>query len=341
MPDVTDQNIPAGSLSSRLSGLANYAGLLAVLLVLVGLFGVLSEHFFSALTFRTLANQVPPLVVVSVGMTFVLAVAGIDLSVGSVLALSSAVLGILLVDAGWPLWAAVPVCLAVGLGCGLFNGAVSVRWVIPSFIVTLGMLEIARGGAYLVTGSQTKYIGSVIASLGTPVGGTGLTPAFFVAVFVVLVGQVVLSRTVFGRYMIAIGTNEEAVRLSGIDPRPVQVAVFAIAGVLSGLGGVFQTAYLESADPNAGVGMELAAIAAVVIGGTSLMGGRASVVNSFIGVLIIAVLQTGLAQVGTDEPTKRIVTGGVIVLAVIADAYRHKLAGRRFTLLRHLLKRPS
>ncbi len=320
--------------------MANYIGLLAVLGVLIGLFSLLSEHFFSVLTFRTLANQVPPLVVVSVGMTFVLAIAGIDLSVGSVLALSSAVLGVLLVGARWSLWASVPVCLAVGLGCGLFNGVVSVRWAVPSFIVTLGMLEIARGGAYLVTHSQTKYIGSTIATLGAPVGGTGLSPAFFVAVLVVIAGQVLLSRTVFGRYTIAIGTNEQAVRLSGIDPRPVQVAVFAIAGLLSGLGGVFQTAYLESADPNAGIGMELAAIAAVVIGGTSLMGGRASVVNSFIGVLIIAVLQTGLAQTGTDEPTKRVVTGGVIVLAVIADAYRHMLAGRRFALISHLLKRP-
>jgi ribose transport system permease protein len=139
--------------------------------------------------------------------------------------------------------------------------------------------------------------------------------------------------------MIAIGTNEQAVRLSGINPHPVQIAVFAIAGLLSGLGGIFQTAYLESADPNAGTGMELAAIAAVVIGGTSLMGGRASVVNSFIGVIIIAVLQTGLAQIGTDEPTKRVVTGSVIVLAVIADAYRHKLSGRRYALLNRFLKR--
>lgn len=325
--------------SSWLSGMANYIGLLAVLGVLIGLFSLLSEHFFSALTFRTLANQVPSLVVVSVGMTFVLAIAGIDLSVGSVLALGSAVLGVLLIDAGCSLWVSVPVCLLVGLACGVFNGMVSVRWAIPSFIVTLGMLEIARGGAYLVTSSQTKYIGSSIAALGAPLGGTGLSPAFFVAVLVVIVGQVVLSRTVFGRYMIAIGTNEQAVQLSGIDPRPVQVAVFAIAGLLSGLGGIFQTAYLESADPNAGIGMELAAIAAVVIGGTSLMGGRASVVNSFIGVLIIAVLQTGLAQIGTDEPTKRVVTGSVIVLAVIADAYRHKLAGRRYALFSRLLKR--
>ena len=156
-----------------------------------------------------------------------------------------------------------------------------------------------------------------------------MSPAFLIAVLLVIAGQLVLSRTVFGRYVVAIGTNEEAVRLSGIDPRPVKLVVFATSGLLAGLGGVFGAAYLESADPNAGMGMELAAIAAVVIGGTSLMGGRGSVVNSFSGVLIIAVLQAGLAQIGASEPTKRVITGAVIVAAVIADVYRHKLTWRR------------
>jgi ribose transport system permease protein len=127
---------------------------------------------------------------------------------------------------------------------------------------------------------------------------------------------------VFGRYLVAIGTNAEAVRLSGIDPRPVVAAVFGVSGALAGLGGVFHLAYLESADPNSGIGLELSAVAAVVIGGTSLMGGRGSVVSSFLGVLIIAVLQSGLAQVGATEPAKRIVTGVVIVAAVILDAWR-------------------
>lgn len=156
--------------------------------------------------------------------------------------------------------------------------------------------------------------------------GLGLSPAFLVALLLVGVGQVVLSRTVFGRYMVAIGTNEEAVRLSGIDPRPIKVAVFVIAGCLAGLGGVFHVAHLGTADPNAGIALELSAIAAVVIGGTSLMGGRGSVINSFFGVLIIAVLQTGLAQIGASEPTKRIVTGMVIIAAVIADVYRNRFS---------------
>ena len=126
--------------------------------------------------------------------------------------------------------------------------------------------------------------------------------------------------------MIAVGTNEEAVRLSGIDPRPVKLTTFVLSGLLAGLGAVFQVARVSSADPNGATGMELAAIAAVVIGGTSLMGGRGSVLRTFLGVLIIATLQTGLAQVGASEPAKRLITGAVIVLAVVADVHREPWA---------------
>jgi ribose transport system permease protein len=308
---------------------ANHVGLLVVLVLLLALFGALSDHFLTRVTLVTLANQVPALAVIAIGMTFVLVVGGIDLSVGSVLALSSALLGKALTAWGWPLLAAVPLALGVGLLAGMANGVLTVAWGLPSFIVTLGMLEVARGCAYLVTGSQSVFIGSAIEAIGAPIPGLGLSLAFLVALLLVIVGQLVLSRTVFGRYMVAIGTNEEAVRLSGIDPRPVKLAVFALSGLLAGLGGVFGAAYLESADPNAGIGIELAAIAATVIGGTSLMGGRGSVVNSFSGVLIIAVLQAGLAQVGASEPAKRVITGTVIVAAVIADVYRHRFTWRR------------
>ncbi|HET6568862.1 MAG TPA: ABC transporter permease [Rhodothermales bacterium] len=301
-----------------------YAGMAAVLLLLVLLFGLLSDRFLSMLTFRLMANQIPALVVISVGMTYVLVIAGIDLSVGSVAAVSGGMLGVALIGWHWPLWLAVVLGLGAGLAAGLINGGITVRWSIPSFIVTLGMLEAARGLAYLITDSQSVYIGGGVDAIGAPIRGIGLSPAFFAALLSVIVAQVVLSRTVFGRYMVAIGTNEEAVRLSGIDPRPIQLAVFAIAGLTAGIGGVFQVAYLGSADPNAGIGMELSAIAAVVIGGTSLMGGRGSVVNSFFGVLIIVVLQAGLAQIGATEPVKRLITGSVIVIAVIIDAYRRR-----------------
>lgn len=305
----------------------DYLGLLGVLIGLVLLFGLLSEYFFSALTFRTLANQIPALTVIAVGMTFVLVIAGIDLSVGSVMAFSGAALGLALVDWGTPLWAGSLVCLGAGLLCGIANGLIVTRWAIPSFIVTLGMLEMARGGAYLVTGSQTKYVGSAVEGLGAPLPGVGLSVALFIAVGAVLVGQVALSRTVFGRYCIAIGTNETASRLAGINVETWKLSVFALAGLMAGLGGLFHVAYLQTADPNAGIGLELSAIAAVVIGGTSLSGGKGSVFNSFLGVLIIAVLQTGLAQIGVSEPTKRLITGAVIIAAVIFDAYRNRSEG--------------
>jgi len=301
-----------------------YAGLLGVLVLLVLVFSLQSENFFQRSTLISIANQIPDLTFLAVGMTLVLVVGGIDLSVGSLLALSSAVLGALMVDSGWPLWGAIPVCLLAGALCGLFNGLVSVGFGIPSFIVTLGMLEMARGATKVVTDSQTKYIGSAVEIFGEPLPGLMLSPAFLLAFAAVLFGQFLLTQTVFGRYCIAIGTNVEAVRMSGIKAAPYSIAVFAISGLLCGMAGIAQTSRLSSADPNAAIGIELSAIAACVIGGTSLMGGRGNVISSFCGVLIIAVLQTGLAQLGVSDANKQIITGAVIVVAVILDAVRAK-----------------
>jgi ribose transport system permease protein len=305
--------------------LLQYGALLAVLVVMVVMFGMLSENFLQRSTLVSIANQIPDLTFIAVGMTLVLIVGGIDLSVGSILALSSAVLGVLMVDYGWPLWAAIPLGLLTGAACGLFNGVTSIGFRIPSFIVTLGMLEIARGATKVVTASQTKYIGSAVEAIGEPLPGLLLSPAFLVALAAVIVGQFVLTQTVFGRYCVAIGANAEAVRMSGIQAAPYSISVFVISGTLCGLAGLAQTSRLSSADPNAAIGIELSAIAACVIGGTSLRGGRGSVVSSFLGVLIIAVLQSGLAQLGVSDANKQIVTGGVIVAAVVLDALRARL----------------
>lgn len=308
----------------HLGVLGDYLGMLGALAVLLIAFGVTAPTFFSRDTFQTIANQSPHAVALAVGMTFVLIVREIDLSVGSVLALSSAVLGVCLVDLRWPLPVAILACLATGSACGLVNGAVTIRWSLPSFITTLGMLEMARGATYLVTGSQTRYLGGALTGLrGASLMGLRVT--FLVALGLVVVGQIILSRTVLGRYMVAIGTNEEAVRLSGIDPRPVKLLVFVLCGFLAALAAVGVSAQLGSVDPNIGTGFELNAIAAVVVGGTSLMGGRGNVVNSFFGVLIFAVLLTGLVQVGAGDPTKRLITGVVIVAAVVLDYYRTRL----------------
>ena len=323
---MTTSQKQAASGTTR-SQLGTYLGLMAVLLGMVVLFGSLSEYFFSAATFLAIANEIPALLVMAVGMTFVLIIAGIDLSVGSVLALSGAAAANAILQ--WH-WGAIPASLlglVVGLACGALTGWISVAWRLPSFIVSLGMLEAVRGAAYVATDSRTQYVGDAMAGLAVP-WLAGISTAFFIAVALVVVAQIVLTKTVFGRYVVGIGTNEEAMRLAGINTNPIRVAVFAATGLLAGLAGLMQSARLEAADPNSGTGIELQVIAAVVIGGTSLMGGRGSVVNTFFGVLIIAVLEAGLAQIGVSDPSKRIITGCVIVVAVIIDTLRQKRSAK-------------
>ena len=206
----------------------NSIGLVLVLLGLILFFSAFSDYFFSSVTFRTLLNQIPALTVIAVGMTYVLLISGIDLSVGSVMALSAAVAGVLLTQFGFALWAAVAAAMLTGVICGGINGYISAHWYIPSFVVTLGMLEIARGGAYLVTGSQTQYVGDAVGMFGATIPGIGVSVSLVIALLVVLVAQFVLVKTVFGRYMVAIGTNEEAVRLSGIDTRKWKILVFVL-----------------------------------------------------------------------------------------------------------------
>lgn len=298
--------------------------ILAALLLLILYFSLATDNFFSVVTLTTVLNQLPALTTVTVGMTLVLIVAGIDLSVGSVVGLSATVIGVALVSLGLPMPVACLLGIGAGLAAGLVNGVLVARFALPSFIVTLGMLEMARGMGYLVTNSQTVYIGSGIQAIALPLPGIGVSAALLFSVSLVVAGHFVLTRTVFGRHLVAIGTNEKAARMAGIDSRNYKLAVLALSGALAGVAGIFNAAYLGSADPNAGIGLELSAIAAAVIGGTSLMGGRGSVIGGFAGVLIIAVLQSGLAQLGATEPTKRIITGAVIVIAVLIDRWRAK-----------------
>ena len=251
---------------------------------LVVLFGVTSDHFLTRLTFTTLANQIPALTVIAVGLTLVLIAGGIDLSVGSVMALASAVLALALVEWRLPLPLAIVLCLAIGLAAGLINGFVTVRWAVPSFIVTVGMLEAARGAAYLATGSRSVFVGAA------SVRSARRCPAS-------VCRRPSCSRCSSSRRP---GAADDA-RCSAVTswrsartPRrcgcpasirgrwsPPCSASRARSPVWPA---ICHLAYLESADPNSGIGLELSAIAAVVIGGTSLMGGRGSVVSGFFGV---------------------------------------------------------
>ena len=294
------------------------------LMVLVLLFGFTADNFFTTGTLAAILTQLPALTVVTIGMTLVLISGGIDLSVGSVVALSGAVIGLLFTSSEMPLFVAAFLGILAGGFTGLVNGLLGSYLRLPIFIVTLGMLEAGRGLAYMVTGSQTMYIGPSIQGLSLPIEGLGLSPAFLIALALVFAAQFMLTRTVFGRYLIAIGTSEQAAKISGIRTEPYLTAVLVLSGLLAGLGGMMNTAYLGASDPNAALGMELSAIAAAVIGGTSLMGGRGTIVGAFIGVLIISVLQNGLAQLGVTEPFKRLITGVVIILAVLLDRWRSR-----------------
>lgn len=309
---------------------ADFLFLAALLAVLIGLFGLLSDHFWSAQTFHTVANRIPPLALAALGMTFVLIAGNIDLSVGSVAALAGAVFGWLVIDHHTGVAVGALAAIVAGVACGAFNGWL-VNWLrMPSFIVTLGLLEGARGLAYLITDSQTKYLGERLGLLQTVLPGTGVSTAFVLAAGLTLVAHFVITRTVFGRHVVAVGANEEAARLAGLSPSRVRAVVFMLAGMFAAVGGLCHVSRLGAADPNAGSGLELSAIAAAVIGGTSLMGGRGSMLSTFVGVLIIATLEAGLAHLGVSEPMKRVVTGLVIVGAVGAEAARTRWMSWRF-----------
>jgi ribose transport system permease protein len=299
-----------------------WLGLAVALALLVAVFSVATDHFWSWTTLVALANQAPEALLLATGMTLVVLTGGIDLSVGSVLALGSAVFGVA-IAAQWPLPAAAGAAVGVATICGVANGWLSARWGLPSFIATLAMLEIARGATYLITESQTRYLGARVDAVTSEIAA-GLRLPILIAVTAVIVAQWALTHTVAGRQIVAVGANAEAARLAGIDPGGVRLMAFILCGLLAGVAAVMQAGRLSAADPNAGIGLELEAIAAVVIGGTSLAGGRGAVITSALGAIVIAVLGAGLAQLGVQEPTRRLMTGAVIVVAASADAWRRR-----------------
>jgi ribose transport system permease protein len=306
------------------SMLAGQAALLLVLLLLTALFSFSLDRFFTAATLRAVLNQIPAITVVSIGMTFVLITGAIDLSVGSVLALTSACLGLLMARHQWGLPTAAAACLTVGLMSGLISGSISTLARLPSFIVTLGVMQVTRGLALLATGSRPQYIGARVEWLSAPLNAIGVSPAFLAAAALVLLSHFILTRTVFGRWCRALGDNETALRLSGVDCRPVRLLVFLLSGLCASAAGIIETSRLSTGDPSGARGFELLAIAAAVIGGTSLSGGRGSVLSTFLGVLIIAVLQTGLAHAGAGEGLRYLITGTITVAAVAADSLRDR-----------------
>jgi ribose transport system permease protein len=288
-------------------------GLLALCLVL----WILTPHFLTLSNLLNVAEQTSINAIVSVGMTFVIVSGGIDLSVGSIVALSGVVLGLSL--QARPLPIALLLAMATGLGCGLANGALVSWGGLPPFIVTLGTMSIARGAALLVTeGRPISGFDSSFRSLAT--GRIGFVPAPAIVTGVVYaIAYVVLARTTFGRYVYAIGGNEEATRLSGVSIRFHKTMIYGVSGLMSAIAAAVLTARLNSAQPIAGMMYELDAIAATVIGGTSLMGGEGTLGGTLVGALIMGVLRNGLNLLGVSSFLQQIVIGGVIVVAVLLD----------------------
>jgi ribose transport system permease protein len=214
--------------------------------------------------------------------------------------------------------------LAVGMICGLLNGAISAYWGLPSFIITLGMLNIARGAGLQVSNAETIYaFPRAFEDFGSLLIG-GVPAVFLVALLMTLIAWFVLNRTVFGRLLYGIGNNEEAVRLAGHPVFWYKVIAFSISGLAAGFAAIIYMARLNIASPIAGIGFELNAIAAVIIGGTSLAGGRGSVIGTLLGAFIIGVLANGLILMGLSDFLRQMITGVVIIVAVILDHYRAK-----------------
>ena len=316
------------SVAAYTKNLKRFQSIIA-LLVLCIVLSLLTDKFFTAANGLNVLRQVAVNVCIATGMTLIVLTAGIDLSVGSVLALCGAITAGLLKNGlqfasidlyvGFTILGAMLAGIMVGALLGLFNGFAITSFKVPPFVATLAMLTIARGFTMLYTaGHPISNLGDGFAFIGT--GSLLAIPVpVWIAAIVVLLAVFITQKTKLGRYIYAIGGNETAAKLSGIRINRVKLIVYSMGAALAAIGGVIVTSRLDSAQPNAGISYELDAIAAVVIGGTSLNGGKGSVLGTVIGAVIIGVLNNGLVLLNVSPFWQQVVKGGVILLAVIID----------------------
>jgi len=295
-------------------GNSTFIGLVAVCVFL----SFASDRFFTPYNFINILRQVSIKGIMAVGMTFVIISGGIDLSVGSVFAFCG-VLGVSLVSGGTSIWLSIIITLIVGIVIGILNGLLVGKVGMPAFIVTLGTMTIFRGLSYLYTGGRSITC-TVDAFRG--VGGGYLGPIPLPVLYLIgicAIFSIILRQTRFGRYIIAVGGNEEAAYLSGINVPLVKICAFAIMGLTSAISGIILTSRLASGQPIAGIGYELDVIAAVVLGGTSLAGGKGTVIGSLIGALLIGVMNNGLNLMGLSFFYQQVVGGLIILIAVFIN----------------------
>ncbi len=309
----------------------------AAWIVIIIFFSIASQYF------RTVENALSILLattvngVLALGVTFVIITAGIDLSIGTVLTLAAVTTGVAISVWGLPIPLGILVGLLTGGIAGVVNGVVISRMKIPPFVATLGMMMIARGLALVIPAAiygSPKPIyfdnapGFTLITMGSIVGAVvpilPIPNAVLILFAAALVAAFLLNRTVFGRYTVAIGSNEEATRLSGVNVINWKTAVYMVCGLFAGLGGVLMASRLNSAQPALGAGYELDAIAAVVIGGTSLSGGEGTILGTLIGAFLMSTLTNGLRIMGVPQEWQMVVTGVIVILAVYLDIVRRR-----------------
>jgi ribose transport system permease protein len=323
---------PQPALGRKLADITIEYNFVLIFLVVVAIAASLSDNF---LTFGNIANlfqQAAVVGVVAVGMTFVILTGNIDLSVGSVVALCGMLVAVLM-SSGYPPVAAVAATALVGLACGAAMGAIAALAQVPSFIVTLAGLVSFRGLTYLLTDgvpvSGLPQGFAAISSTMVPIlPGFSLTSMAVIFIALCIVAGIVLRFTVFGEYVYATGGNPEAARLSGLPTRLIVTSVFAISGLMAALGGILLTSRLRIGQPTAAQGLELDAIAAVVLGGTSLFGGRGSVLGTFFAVMLLQVLRNIFNLLGLGSFYQMTITGLIIIAAILLNRFIDYRKGR-------------
>lgn len=314
------KNLSSGAIQQMLA----FASLLALLVF----FSLASDNFLQYSNIIGILLSTAVIGVLALGATFVIITGGIDLSVGTVMTLSSVLTGVIVVNAGMPIYIGVLGGIVTGAFCGFLSGVAIAKMKIPPFIATLAMMMIAKGLALVISGAAPIYFSDqpnfTKISLGSITPGIEVPNAILIFFLMAIVGGVILSKTILGRYNYSIGSNEEATKLSGVNVNFWKIAIYTLAGAFTGVAGVLMASRLNSAQPALGQGYELEAIAAVVIGGTSLSGGKGTIIGTVIGALIMSVLTNGLRIMSIPQEWQTVVVGLVIILAVYADTLRKK-----------------
>jgi ribose/xylose/arabinose/galactoside ABC-type transport system permease subunit len=301
------------------------AGLWIALAVLIGASSFVSPHFLNPTNLLNVLRQVALYGILGVGMTFVILARGIDLSVGSVVAFSG-VLGATLMEAGLPIPLTMISSLAAGTLMGVVNGLGVAFWRVPAFIMTLGTMVMIRGFGLMLADGGTVNPGKAAESFFWLGGGylLGVPTPIYVFAAVCVIAYVILSHTSFGRAIFAVGSNDEAARLSGINVPATNFSVYVICGFLAALSGLIFLSRLSVGDPNSGLGLELEAITIAVIGGTSLFGGEGGVVGTIGGAMILAIIANVLNLAGVSPFSQQVVKGAIIILAVLLETGRRR-----------------